>query len=99
MSNRERDYFIHYTKDAEKFFVKHEDVRKKYEDGIRNILKGESASKTDVKKIQGKTGCYYRMRIGDYRVIYAIINGNIVVVKTLLAGPRGDIYKKMNGKK
>ena len=32
---------------------------------------------------------------GNYRVVYAVINGVIVVINTLIAGPRGDIYKKM----
>jgi mRNA interferase RelE/StbE len=32
-------------------------------------------------------------------VIYAVINGKIVVISTLLAGARGDIYKKMGGLK
>lgn len=40
---------------------------------------------------------HYRMRIGDYRVVYTVIAGNIVVIDTLLAGPRGDIYIKMYG--
>ena len=29
----------------------------------------------------------------------AIINGRIIVIKTLLAGSRGDVYKKMSGLK
>jgi len=31
--------------------------------------------------------------------VYTIINGTIVVVSTLLAGSRGDVYKKMSGLK
>ena len=42
---------------------------------------------------------YYRIRLGDYRVVYAVINGKIVVITTLLAGSRGDVYKKMSGLK
>ena len=37
---------------------------------------------------------YFRIRLGEYRVIYAVINGKIIVINTLLAGARGDIYKK-----
>ena len=55
--------------------------------------------KIDVKRIKGKRNDYYRIRIGEYRVIYAIINDKIVVVNTILAGARGDIYKKMGGLK
>ena len=29
---------------------------------------------------------YYRIKLGGYRGVYAIINGKIVVIKTVLAG-------------
>jgi len=88
---------IHYTKSADKFFEKHQDVRKQYEDAIKEILVGEHPNKVDLKRIQGKDSTYYRIRVGDYRIIYTIINGKIVVILTLLAGSRGDIYKKLGG--
>ncbi len=45
---------------------------------------------------KGKRNDYYRVRLGGRRVIYGIINGKIVVITTLLAGSRGDAYKKMD---
>ena len=90
-------YEIAYTKAAEKFFTTHENIRKQYEQAIRELLIGEHPEKIDVKKIKGKHSEYYRIRLGNYRVIYTIINGKIVVVKTLLAGGRGDVNKKMTG--
>ena len=90
---------IQYTRAAEKFFTQHEDVRAQYETAILKLVAGEHPESVDVKKIQGKRNDYYRIRIGSYRVIYAVINGKIVVITTLLAGPRGDIYKKMQGLK
>ena len=90
-------YDIEYTKAAEKFFRVHEDIRNEYEEAIRELMIGENPEKVDVKRIKGKRNDYFRIRIGGYRVIYAIINGKIVVINTLLAGPRGDIYKKVNG--
>ena len=92
-------YEIHYTKAADKFLNRHEDVRKQYEESIRVLLVGSNPEAVDVKKIRGKRNDYFRIRVGDYRVIYAIIDGKIVVISTLLAGPRGDVYKKMNGLK
>lgn len=38
-------------------------------------------------------------RLGACRVIYTVINGKVVVIKTILAGARGDVYKKMDGLK
>ena len=92
-------YEIHYTKAADKFFKTHEDVRGQFEEAIKELFAGENPEKIDLKKISGKRNDYYRISIGGYRVVYTIINGEIVVINTLLAGPRGDVYKKMGGLK
>lgn len=92
-------YEIQYTKIADKFFQLHEDVRDQYEAAIKELLVGDHPEKIDVKRIRGKRNDYYRIRLGGYRVVYAIINGKIVVVNTILAGARGNVYKKMNGLK
>lgn len=90
-------YEIEYTRAAEKFFRTHEHVRDQYEAAIRELLTGEHPEKINVKRIKGKRNEYYRIRLGEWRVIYGIINGKIVVIATLLAGSRGDVYKKMDG--
>ncbi|MCR4893294.1 MAG: type II toxin-antitoxin system RelE/ParE family toxin [Eubacteriales bacterium] len=92
-------YEIYYTKAADKFLKTHEDVRTQYEDAIRELLVGDHPENVDVKRIRGKRNDYYRIRLGGYRVVYAIINGKIVVISTLLAGARSDVYKKMSGLK
>ena len=46
----------------------------------------------DVKKISGREG-YYRLRVGDYRIIFTIDHGRYIVC-VVDAGNRGDIYKK-----
>lgn len=90
-------YEIEYTRSAEKFFIKHEKIREKYEESIKEFLTGDAPEKIDIKRIKGKRSEYFRMRIGEYRVVFAVINNIIVVVTTLAAGPRGDIYKKIDG--
>ncbi len=45
----------------------------------------------DIKAMQGATG-YYRLRVGDYRVIYTVID-DILVVRVVAVGNRGQIYK------
>ena len=82
-----------------KLFQSHENVRERYEDAIRELFVGEHPERIDVKRIKGKRSEYYRIRLGGWRVVYAIINGTIIVVTTLLAGSRGDVYKKMDGMK
>lgn len=43
----------------------------------------------DVKRLQGYIN-YYRLRIGDFRVIYSV-SGETIIVSAVL--PRGEAYK------
>ena len=45
----------------------------------------------DVKKLKGYSN-FYRLRIGDYRVLYNITDGDIVITDVL---PRGEAYKNI----
>ncbi|HCT93037.1 MAG TPA: hypothetical protein DF613_16885 [Lachnospiraceae bacterium] len=99
IADKELVYEIYYTKIADKLFAGHEDVRKRYEDAVKELLTGSHPEKVDVKRIKGKKNEYFRIRLGGWRVVYAVINGKIVVITTLLAGSRGDVYKKMAGVK
>ena len=100
MSKKRRfEYEIQYTKVADRFLKEHEEIRNEYEDAIRELLVGDHPEKIDVKRIKGNRNDYYRIRLGNCRVVYAIINGRIIVIITLLAGSRGDVYKKMSGLK
>ena len=92
-------YEIQYTKAADNFLKTHEDVREQYEESIKELWVGDHPEKVDVKRIKGKCNDYYRIKLGGYRVVYAIINGKIIVISTILAGVRGDVYKKMGGLK
>lgn len=75
---------IIYTKRAMKN-IKSLDIRVKgrVKAGIENIPFG------DIKKLQGYSNLY-RLRIGDYRVIYEIWDEEIIIDAVL---PRGEAYK------
>lgn len=90
-------YQIQYTKAAEIFFQTHEDVREEFKKAVRELMVGEHPETVDVKRIRGRKNDYYRIRLGEWRVIYAVIRGKLVVIQALLAGARGDVYKKMGG--
>ena len=45
----------------------------------------------DIKPMSGHENLY-RLRVGTYRVIYTIEN-NILTVRVLMIGNRGDVYK------
>lgn len=93
---RKIEYEIEYTRAADKFLNTHEDVRTRYEEAIKKLMAGDREG-VDVREIAGKRTKYYRIRIGGYRVVYTTLRDGIIVVITVLAGSRGDIYKKMKG--
>lgn len=45
----------------------------------------------DIKKMRGYDD-YYRLRVGDYRIIYTVDNDQLLVC-VVAAGNWGDIYK------
>jgi len=48
------------------------------------------ATNLDVKKLQNRSG--YRLRIGDWRVIYEIRNEELIILVMKIA-PRGEVYR------
>jgi mRNA interferase RelE/StbE len=87
MEKQERfHYEIQYTKASDKFLKAHEDVREQYEEAVKELLIGDHPEKVNVKRIKGKQNDYFRIRLGNYRVIYTIINKKIIVINT-------DVFK------
>lgn len=46
----------------------------------------------DIKHMQGHDN-YYRLRTGDYRIIYTIDNNELIIC-VVDAGSRGEVYKR-----
>lgn len=61
-------------------------IRKKLE----QLAADPFAENLDVKKLQNRPG--YRLRVGDWRVIYEI-QKNEVIIMVLKIAPRGEVYK------
>lgn len=86
-----------YRKPVIKFFRKHEKIREEFEESIMQILNNDHPEQVNFKKLKGSLKGYSRIAIGSYRIIYQLINGEIIVVSVEYAGSRGDIYKKFQG--
>ena len=63
----------------------------------RNIIKkitklaaNPHAQNNNIKKLKGRDG--YRLRVGDYRVFYDIIDKQLII-EVIDILPRGDAYK------
>lgn len=82
------EYKIIIEKRAEKFIMKLPKAEK--ERLLRAIYK--LPNEGDTKQLKGKKSRgLYRLRVGDYRVIYTVDNGKLVIL-VIDAGPRGQIY-------
>ena len=46
----------------------------------------------DVKRLQGYNN-YYRLRIGDFRILYSLDDDNTITIMAVL--PRGEAYKNI----
>ncbi len=81
-------YQIIIKKKAKKFIDKLPiNERKRIVYAIEHLPNGE-----DIKKLKGHDELL-RLRIGEYRIIYSVDNGKLIVY-VVDAGNRGDIYKK-----
>lgn len=86
---------IIYEKQAEKFFAKHEDIRREFIFCIKRLFGNDHPEQVNNKKLKGKHKDYLRIAINGYRIIYKVINGEIIIVSVVAAGSRGDVYKHL----
>jgi mRNA interferase RelE/StbE len=81
-------YKIEFEKAALKFLKKQPKPQQ-----IRILKAIEKLPDGDVKKIQGLNE-WYRLRVGDYRIIYTIEN-DILLITVVNIGNRGQNYKNL----
>ena len=90
-------YKIKYSKIAEKFIKKNKVIGIRFFKAFEELAEDKENIKFyDVKKFYSKTyEDIFRLRIGDYRAVFRIID-NELLVYVIDIGSRGDIYKKLN---
>ena len=83
-------YTIVIEKLAEKFIVKlPKPEKERVLKAIYQLHKGN-----DIKELKGKKNKgLYRLRVGNYRIVYTVDNGKLIVY-VVDADNRGDIYKR-----
>ena len=86
------EYKILFSSGAEKTLVKMEkDASKRILNALEK-LRNDPFEHPHTKKMKGVEENIYRLRVGDYRVIYEIKNDELMIY-VIRVGPRGDIYK------
>lgn len=88
-------YKVKYSKSAEKFIKKNKVIGIRFFKAFAEIAEDSENIKTyDVKKFYSKNyNDIFRLRIGDYRAIFRIVDDELLVY-IFAIGSRGDIYKK-----
>lgn len=81
-------YRIIIKKPAKKFIDRlPQNEKRRIVEAIEHLPEG-----SDVKRLQGHNDLY-RLRVGNYRIIYTIDNGQFVIC-IVAAGNRGQIYNQ-----
>lgn len=77
---------IQYSKSAMKSI---KEINNPYKGRIKTAI--EKIPHGDIKKLKGYNNIY-RLRVGDYRIIYNTVKNGIYIEDVL---PRGEAYKKL----
>jgi mRNA interferase RelE/StbE len=84
-------YTIAYSKEAAKILQRMpRNTAKLIREKLEIIASDPYADHANAKKLQGREG--YRLRVGDWRVIYKIQNEQLMII-VLKVAARGEIYK------
>lgn len=84
-------YKIIFKKEAAKSLTKlPRNVAQMIRGKLEAIAADSYADHPNAKKLQGREG--YRLRVGDWRVIYEIQNEQLVIL-VLHVAPRGEVYR------
>ena len=84
-------YKIVFTKEAARAIQRMpQNVARSIREKLREIAQDPFASHPNTTKLQGRPG--YRLRVGDWRVIYDIKPTEVVVIVLKIAR-RGEVYR------
>ncbi len=84
-------FTVEYSKEARKVLKSlPADTARIIREKIEHLAVDPFAVNNNVKKLAGRPG--YRLRVGDWRVIYEIQDQRVVIL-VLAIGPRGGVYQ------
>jgi len=84
-------FTVEYSKEARKVLKSlPADTARIIREKIEHLAVDPFAVNNNVKKLSGRPG--YRLRVGDWRVIYEIQDQRVVIL-VLAIGPRGGVYQ------
>jgi mRNA interferase RelE/StbE len=84
-------YKITFKKEAAKSLTNlPRNIAKTIREKLEAIASNPYADHPNARKLQGRNG--YRLRVGDWRVIYEVQDDELVIL-VLRVAPRGEVYR------
>lgn len=89
-------YKLVFHKDAKKFMKQHKEIGLKFFKAFTELAEDKNNfANYQIKKVEGmKVKNVFRLRIGDYRAIFRVIDEEIIIF-VFTINNRGDIYKEI----
>lgn len=88
------EYRVEFTKSARKEFdALPSDIQDKTVEALTFLSKNPFSELLRIKKLKGAPSLY-RIRIGDYRVVYEI-RQNVLVILVIKIGHRREVYRHL----
>ncbi len=88
------NYKIELSKRSIKYLNKlDQNTRRRISIHIELLSDNPRNSELDIKKLQGESSLY-RLRVGNYRILYTIEDNQLIIVVINIA-PRGDAYNDL----
>ncbi len=86
-------YRVEFTKSAKKEFEDlSSEVQLKVLEALGLLSQNPFSELLQIKKLKGAQSLY-RIRIGDYRLVYEV-RGNVLVIVVIKIGHRKDVYRR-----
>lgn len=86
---------IEFTKSAKKEFDRlSKPVQKKVVRSLQLLQSDPYSDLLPIKRLQGIQEKLYRLRIGDYRIVYEVQDAKLLVV-IIKIGHRRDVYRRL----
>ena len=84
-------YRLQTHKSVDKFLAKHKNMRQSVLDKLEILAQNPYQNALDIAKLEGYEN-HYRLRVGKYRLLYEIIESQILIYAYDIDS-RGGIYK------
>jgi len=85
-------YKLFFLKEAvEEFKRLDKSIQRIIREKLELLAKNPEILKNNIKPLKGEYKGFYRLRVGNYRIIYKIDNENLIII-LIRIGHRKDIY-------